>query len=107
MSEMGILSTVLGVIGTICAIIFGFAAYKKNNKAEDKGEGRESGTILTEIGYIKAGVDDIKRKQEKQDERHMDIITRVTAVEQSAKQAHLRIDQTNSRMDRHERHESI
>lgn len=107
MSEMAILSTVLGVIGTVCAIIFGFAAYKRNNKTDNKGEGRESGTILTEIGYIKAGVDDIKRKQEKQDERHMDVIIRVTAVEQSAKQAHHRIDQTNSRMDRYERHESI
>ena len=60
--------------------------YKRNHRVDSENEGRESGTLLTEIGYIKAGVDDIKRKQEKQDERHLEIISRVTAVEQSAKQ---------------------
>jgi len=92
MSEVAILSTVLGLLGTVCAIAFGYATYKRNHRIDDENEGKESGTILTEIGYIKAGVDDIKRKQEKQDERHLEIISRITAVEQSAKQAHHRID---------------
>jgi len=92
MSEIAVLSTVLGILGTICAIVFGFATYKRNCKVDNENEGKEAGTILTEIGYIKAGVDDIKRKQERQDERHLEIITRITAMEQSAKQAHLRID---------------
>lgn len=97
MSDIAMLSTVLGILGTVCAIVFGFATYKRNKKTDDADEGKESGTILTEIGYIKAGVDDIKRKQEKQDERHLEIITRITAVEQSAKQAHLRIDRIENR----------
>jgi hypothetical protein len=101
MSEIGILSTVLGALGTICAIVFGYSAYKRNNRTDNKDEGKESGTILTEIGYIKAGVDDIKRKQEKQDERHVEIISRVTAVEQSAKQAHHRIDRIEGKDDRY------
>lgn len=101
MSETAILSTVLGVLGTISAIAFGFAAYKRNNRTDNKDEGKESGTILTEIGYIKAGVDDIKRKQEKQDERHVELISRVTAVEQSAKQAHHRIDRIEGKDDRY------
>ena len=81
MSEIAILSTVLGILGTLSAITFGYAAYKRNNRTDNKDEGKESGTILTEIGYIKAGVDDIKRKQEKQDERHVELISRVTAVD--------------------------
>ena len=92
MNEVTILSIVLGMIGTVCAIIFGYSTYTRNRKADDTFEGKSSGTILTEIGYIKSGVDDIKRKQDKQDERHVEIISRVTAVEQSAKQAHYRID---------------
>lgn len=92
MSEVAILSTVLGLLGTVCAIAFGYATYKRNHRIDDENEGKESGTILTEIGYIKAGVDDIKRKQEKQDERHLEIISRITTVEQSAKQAHHRLD---------------
>lgn len=101
MSEIAILSTVLGILGTLSAITFGYAAYKRNNRTDNKDEGKESGTILTEIGYIKAGVDDIKRKQEKQDERHVELISRVTAVEQSAKQAHHRIDRLEGKDDRY------
>lgn len=97
MSEVAILSTVLGILGTVCAIAFGYATYKRNNHIDDTDEGKESGTILTEIGYIKAGVDDIKRKQEKQDERHLEIVSRITAVEQSTKQAHLRLDRIENR----------
>lgn len=92
MSEIAILSAILGLLGTVCAIVFGYASYKRNCRTDNKDDGKESGTILTEIGYIKSGVDDIKRKQDKQDERHIEIISRVTAVEQSAKQAHHRID---------------
>ncbi len=92
MSEITILSTILGILGTVSAIAFGYSSFKRNHKNDCQDDGRESGTILTEIGYIKSGVDDIKRKQDKQEERHIEIITRVTAVEQSTKQAHHRID---------------
>lgn len=92
MSEITILSTILGILGTVCAIAFGYSSFKRNHENDRQDDGRESGTILTEIGYIKSGVDDIKRKQDKQEERHIEIITRVTAVEQSTKQAHHRID---------------
>lgn len=100
MSDIAILSTIIGILGSACAIAFGIAAYKRNRKADDDKEGRESGTVLTEIGYIKSGVDDIKRKQDKQDERYLETITRITAVEQSAKQAHHRIDRIEGRVDK-------
>lgn len=47
----------LGIIRTVCAIVF---------------------------GYIKSGMDDIKHKQEKEDERHVQVVSRLTAVEASA-----------------------
>ena len=49
-------------------------------------------------GYIKSGVDDIKRKQEKEDERHVQVVSRLTAVEASAKQAHHRLDSLEGKM---------
>lgn len=55
--------------------------------------------VLTELGYIKSGVDDIKRKQEKQDEQHIEVVSRLTAVESSAKQAHKRIDAVEKHLD--------
>ena len=69
MTDLGILATVIGAVGAVCAIVFGYTSYKRNQKADDSKSGKESGTLFTEIGYIKSGIDDIKRKQDKQDER--------------------------------------
>ena len=67
-------------------------AIKRNQRSDEQQDGRENGTLLTEIGYIKANTDDIKRKQEKQDEQYLELTERMVAVEQSAKQAHHRLD---------------
>jgi hypothetical protein len=83
---------VLGVIGTLCGIYFGYSGYKRTERKDNQQEGKESATLFSDIGYIKSGIDDLKRKQEKSDERHIEIITRLTSVEESTKQAHKRID---------------
>ncbi len=83
---------VLSVISMLLGMVFGYAAFVRSKRKEDSEGGKLSGTLLTEIGYIRSGVDDIKRKQEKQDQQHIEVITRLTAVEASASQAHKRID---------------
>lgn len=95
--------TVLSVISTVCAIVFGYIAFSRNKKKDDTDEGRSSGTMLTEIGYIKGGIDDIKAEQREQRKTNTEFVSRLTAVEESAKQAHKRIDRldTNER-ERHE-----
>ena len=87
-----LLATIFGIVGTISAIIFAVLAFRRNNKADDTSFGKQTGEILTNIGYIKSGVDDIKRKQERQDEQHIEVVERLSAVESSTKQAHHRID---------------
>lgn len=94
MSEIAI---AVGVAGGLCGIVFGFIAFSRNKKKDDTEDGAQSAQVLTEIGYIKSGIDDIKRKQEKQDAQHIDVITRITAVEASTKQAHKRMDLFESR----------
>lgn len=79
---------VIGCIGTILGIAGTIVAYNKGLKKE----GAATGTLMSDVGYIKSGVDDLKRKQEKAEERHFELAERVTAVEQSAKQAHRRLD---------------
>lgn len=84
---------IIGIIGTVCAMVFGYMALHRNRKIDSHKEGKQDGAVLTELGYIKSGVDDIKRKQEQQERQHIEVVTRLTAVEESAKQAHHRIDE--------------
>lgn len=99
MNGMEVFTTVLGIGGTVCAIVFGYIAFRRNNKNDDTAEGKKDGVLLTEIGYIKSGVDDIKRKQEKEDDRHIKVVERLSVVEASAKQAHHRIDEMQSKLN--------
>ena len=88
---MGV-EAIIGIVVGVGGFIFGLVTFFRNKKSDDASEGRKDGTILTELGYIKSGVDDIKHKQEKQDEKNEKFAERLSSVEASAKQAHKRLD---------------
>lgn len=90
---------VLGVISTVCAIVFGYLAFARNKKTDTTDEARQDATVLSEIGYIKGGIDDIKAEQREQRKTNVEFISRLTAVESSAKQAHHRIDRLEGLAD--------
>lgn len=96
MGEIAI-TAVISIAGTLAAIFFGFAIYKRNLKSDASAEARNEAVVLTEIGYIKSGVDDIKRKQELEEKRYIEVSERLCKVEESAKQAHKRIDEWHCR----------
>lgn len=86
----------LTIISVVAAVVFGYIAYIKSKEKDDKSNGKNDGILLTEVGYIKSGIDDIKNKQEKQDERYIDLSNKVAAVNESVKSAHHRIDKLES-----------
>jgi hypothetical protein len=53
-----------------------------------KNSGKEYGVMLTEIGYIKSGVDDMKRKMEQSDERYTLLASRVQSLEEKMNMYH-------------------
>jgi hypothetical protein len=83
----------VAIVGGIAGIVFGLVTLFRNKKQDDTQQGRESGTVLSDLGYIKAGVDEIKSEQKEQRKTNIEFITRLTAVEESTKQAHKRIDE--------------
>lgn len=85
--------TIISAVGTICAIIFGAAALLRNKKTDTTTNAERDATVLTELGYIKGGIDDVKTEQREQRKTNTEFVTRLTAVEASAKQAHKRLDQ--------------
>lgn len=84
--------TVLSAVSTVCAIVFGYIAFVRNRDKDQTDEAKSDATVLTEIGYIKGGIDDIKAEQREQRKNNMEFIERLVAVEASAKQAHKRLD---------------
>lgn len=99
MNGIEIFLAFLGAAGTVCAILFGYIAFHRNNKSDHAEIGRKDGVLLTEIGYIKAGIDRIEsrqdkfeQRQDKQDIQYLELVQRITALEQSDKSAHHRID---------------
>ena len=91
------LTWVIGVALTVLGILISYTVYLRNKTKDDAAGGQQTGTVLTEIGYIKANTDEIKMEQREQRKMNTEIITRLTAVEQSSKQAHKRIDRIESR----------
>lgn len=82
---------------TIVGGIISYSAFARNKSKDDKSEGQQSGQMLTELGYIKSGIDDIKTEQREQRKINTETATRLASVEASAKQAHRRLDRIEGR----------
>lgn len=72
-------------------------SFARNGKKDVADEAKSDATVLTEIGYIKANTDEIKAEQKEQRKTNVEVVTRLTAVEESAKQAHKRLDTLENR----------
>lgn len=83
---------VVGVVCTVLGAILSYIAFSRNKTKDDKSEGQQTGVVLTELGYIKGGIDDLKAENREQRKVNTEVYSRLSAVESSAKQAHHRID---------------
>lgn len=87
---------VISAVAAISGIILGWFVATKNGKREIKQEVKEeteaSVVLRTDMEYLKRGIDDIRFDIRKQGERLDGQAERLTRLEESAKQAHKRID---------------
>lgn len=90
--EWGTIGTIFGIVGVILSAVFAYLAFSRGKKKDDEGQGQQLGTIQSDLGYVKSGIDDIKAEQKEQRNINVSLASRVTAVEESTKQAHKRID---------------
>ena len=90
MAEMifGVVGVVTGIAGMFCAIIVA----SRNKKKDDKNEGKEGGVLMTEIGYIKKGVDGIEQKFEKLENKYIDLAMQMAGIEGDIKRFNKRIE---------------
>ena len=86
------LDFIIGVACTILGAVLGYVAFLRNAKIDSKADGKQDGTILTELGYIKGGIDEIKAEQREQRQTNTEVLSRLASVESSVKSAHHRLD---------------
>ena len=82
---MNIDITILIAVG---GILLSAATFFVGRVTAAKSSGQEYGVMLTEIGYIKSGVDDMKKKMEQSDKRYIDMEKRLSKVEEAMKIYH-------------------
>jgi hypothetical protein len=82
----------LSILSTLCAIYFGCKAFVRSRDKDRESAAKVDAIVLTEIGYIKSNTDEIKSEQREQRKTNIELISRLTSVEASAKQAHKRLD---------------
>lgn len=92
MENFTIAAALIGIGGTISGIVLGWSARSREIKKEVRNDAEIETTLRTDLEYLKRGVDDIRLEQRAQGQRMDAIAERLTRVEESAKQAHKRID---------------
>ncbi len=77
-------------IGGLCLSVITFIFGQMSAK---RAQGEKSGTLASDIGYIKAGIDDLKSELRSIKSELADVKTRLAKAEESVKSAHKRIDE--------------
>lgn len=90
--DVTVLMMVLAAVGTISGVILGWLGKTRTVRQDTTQEVRENTTIKSDVEYIKRGVDDMRLEQRSHGQRFDVLAERVTRVEESAKQAHHRLD---------------
>lgn len=89
---MNLLALVIGMLGTVSTVLFSWIAYRTGLHRDARQEGARGGALLSDIEYIKRRTDDMLLEQRDIGKKLSVLSERITRVEESAKQAHRRID---------------
>lgn len=93
------ITTIIAVAATISGIILGWSARSRSIRQDTVSEASKGATLHADVDYIKRGVDDLRFEIRSQDQR-IDIVSeRVTRVEESAKQAHHRLNRLDGQKE--------
>lgn len=87
-----LLTTILAIISPISAMVVAWLAFGRNKKQDAQETAGSLATMQSDIGYIKAGNDDIKRQLRDQDKRVAEISERTIRNEDGLRRASARLD---------------
>lgn len=89
----------IGCIAAVSGIVFGYIGYISGVKKESKSDGQKNGELKADIEYIKRRSDDTLLELKDISKTQSAHAERLTRVEESAKQAHKRLDRIERKGD--------
>ena len=72
--------TLLGSVGTVVAIVFAFKNFSKSKTDEYIKNGREVGSMLESMGYIKTSIDEMNGKVQNLTNNYMNVNTTIVVL---------------------------
>lgn len=91
--DTALLITIFSVASAVIGVFISWLVFARQKKKDTEKEGENRGVMASDIGYIKAGVDDLKRETRETRHDMGELSTRVARCEESCRQAHKRIDE--------------
>ena len=85
-------SVIIAIITGLSGLILGWTGRARQARQDLAQESTVAALQRADVEYIKRGVDDMKIEQKLQRQQFEAVSERLTRVEESAKQAHKRID---------------
>lgn len=73
----------VGLLTSLSSIVLAFLAFKRNERDDQRKEGKNEGLIITNISYIKTMIERIEDNLIKLDERYRNVLERLSKVEES------------------------
>lgn len=87
------------ILLSLLSAAIGAAGFWFARKKDSVEQGQMSGSLMTELGYLKSSMDTANKKLDKQDERNIRIEERLSRHEESTKQSHRRLDALERRVE--------
>ena len=94
-----VMVSIFSVIFAALGVLVSWLAFSRKEKKDTRTEGEHRGILASDIGYIKAGVDDLKRESRETRHDMGELSTRVARCEESCKQAHRRLDEIHHHIE--------
>ncbi len=82
----------VGLCASISGILFSFIGYRRNERNDSKVAGKNEGTMLTDIAYIKSSVDRMEKNINSIDARYIDMTERLAKLEENVRIAQEKLE---------------
>lgn len=96
--DTALLISIFSVVSAALGVLISWLIFSRQRKKDSEKAGEDRGVIASDIGYIKAGVDDLKRETRETRHDMGELSTKVARCEESCKQAHKRIDEIHEQI---------